>query len=447
MPADQSWQQAVDPDLVDRLLRRAEQPGLVRPRLAQAVLRRYLAMVAGLPLAELLHRRWEAGLEVPSAPLALVYARPAGWPAAAEEEAAGTRRPASAGPEAQPRPVVEARVAQPGQAPADLPGSSLQAGPDAAPTSGSAARPVAPRPAAGSPDATPAAALRRVLVPDRRSSASPGTPPTAAATPSRRSGGVGPAPAVPGSGGVGPAPAPSRSGGVGPAAAPSWPEHPSARPAVAAARTPAVRAAAPALPLVVPGSPLLGNAGARRGDPPTTAPARPLGPTTYLDPPPAGPPPRPLGPGQPSPSGNGPAVVTAWASPPPAHWDVGAPGAVPVVHEQITHAVRTSGSPAHRQQAFPLADATAAAAATRSAVEPVEPVRSVPATAGPARLRPVPAARGPVQPGRAAPDPAAPADAHRPAVSQVDIERIVDKVHRKLMHRLAIEGERRGMTR
>jgi hypothetical protein len=29
---------------------------------------------------------------------------------------------------------------------------------------------------------------------------------------------------------------------------------------------------------------------------------------------------------------------------------------------------------------------------------------------------------------------------------QVDIDQIVDKVHRRLMQRLAVEGERRGMT-
>jgi hypothetical protein len=49
--------------------------------------------------------------------------------------------------------------------------------------------------------------------------------------------------------------------------------------------------------------------------------------------------------------------------------------------------------------------------------------------------------------------PAAPAAAVRPAEpagvspARIDIERIVDKVHRRLMHRLVVEGERRGMTR
>ena len=120
---------------------------------------------------------------------------------------------------------------------------------------------------------------------------------------------------------------------------------------------------------------------------------------------------------------------------------------VPVVREQITAAFHNSLSAAHWQRTLPLADATAAATAAASR-SPVEPVRSVAATGETPRSRSVPAARGPAQPRPAVPEPAGdPVDRSRPAAFQVDIERIVDKVHRKLMHRLAIEGERRGMTR
>jgi hypothetical protein len=51
-----------------------------------------------------------------------------------------------------------------------------------------------------------------------------------------------------------------------------------------------------------------------------------------------------------------------------------------------------------------------------------------------------------MRPSRAEPSARA-AEPAGPAAFQVDIERIVDQVHRRLVHRLAIEGERRGMTR
>jgi hypothetical protein len=56
----------------------------------------------------------------------------------------------------------------------------------------------------------------------------------------------------------------------------------------------------------------------------------------------------------------------------------------------------------------------------------------------------------PATPGPAAPGPAGRAGhqaRRQPALAPVEVDRIVDKVQRKLLHRLAVEAERRGTPR
>jgi hypothetical protein len=126
------------------------------------------------------------------------------------------------------------------------------------------------------------------------------------------------------------------------------------------------------------------------------------------------------------------------------------PGAVPVprpVVRERTGPERSAGShlhAAHQRAPMPLAS---------------------PPAPGPARTTPDgpagPGPQGPARPAALAPQPAAVAgrsitptlgrrggrggaEARPGAVAAVDIDRIVDQVHRRFVRRLAVEGERRG---
>jgi hypothetical protein len=433
-PAGQAWQQALDPELVDRLWQRVERPGIVHLRLTEAVLRRYRGMTAGVPLAELLLRRWEAGLEAPTAPLALVYARPSAFPVAGDA-APGARRPQPTGPEAASTPVVPARLAQPDQQPPSLPGLPLQAGlplrarPEAAPTLGGGPLTTVPGPPTVAPRGDQGPVLppvqqrsARPVVTAARTAASPSTAPELPSGPARRTFGA-----------ADNAPTPTRLA-----------QAPPARGAVVVAGTASASDSSPASSsrrpdrhrhspgpagpaLVVPGSSFVGDAGAPRGAPLGNAPAMPT---------------VPAGPRHPR---NRPAVVPGWEHPLPASDRAGTP-AVPVVHELIIRdrVARTYLPAAHPPATLPLATAAEA----RPPVEPVQSVQPGAATGGTTRRPSVPAARGAVhmRPSRAESSGRA-AEAVGPVPAPIDIDRIVDKVHRRLMHRLAIEGERRGMTR
>src|SRR5437867_2129619 len=73
---DQTWRQSLDPKLLRRLWRPVEGPGLVSPKPARAILARHQAVAAGLPLADLLHRRAGPLPDMPGAQVPIVYAQP-----------------------------------------------------------------------------------------------------------------------------------------------------------------------------------------------------------------------------------------------------------------------------------------------------------------------------------------------------------------------------------
>jgi hypothetical protein len=106
-----------------------------------------------------------------------------------------------------------------------------------------------------------------------------------------------------------------------------------------------------------------------------------------------------------------------------------APATLPVVRERTVRAVATGGYPPAASRPLPLAAVVAGASGPRAAGAGV-------VTATPPRAAPAAAA----EPGRPRRD-VTPA----PAPAPVDIDRIVDRVHRQFVRRLAIEGERRGL--
>jgi hypothetical protein len=148
-----------------------------------------------------------------------------------------------------------------------------------------------------------------------------------------------------------------------------------------------------------------------------------------------------------------PAPVPGAGSAAPAPWPPAAPtgrvsdAGVPVVGERVVRAAPPT--------------LTWTPAAVQTAPEPGVPARrpAPPAPAAPASGAPTPhrlAAR-PAMPGDGAAAPSGPGAAvppgragharRQPALAPVEVDRIVNKVQRKLLHRLAIEAERRGTPR
>jgi hypothetical protein len=135
---------------------------------------------------------------------------------------------------------------------------------------------------------------------------------------------------------------------------------------------------------------------------------------------------------------------------------VGAP-ALPVVREHVVRAPGRNGvphgawaAPAGGPAPLPLAPAPAAHGPASVPAASMAPSAGPAVRQPPPPLRPgtraaagaVPAARGPeADPGRPEPRP------QRAVLAPVEIDRIADKVQRKLLHRLAIEDERRGTAR
>ena len=477
-PGD-SWRDALDVDLVGRLWRRAEQPGLFRPRLGAAILRRHLSMVAGVPLAERLHRRWEAELDGSAAVPELIYARASRPPFGS---AAGETARVSGGPEDLLRAAAAPGAAEPARLDGGRPGPSSRPGPEA-PAPAGPARSTAP-PArnaggegppevrevpvvAGSPSATSTAGS----VPD-----SSGRPPA----PGRRPASRGSSPVAPGRSARAAAGELLPATHVGDASAPGSVPQPAPVPTVPAAGTaPAVGAGSmAAAPRAGGGQPVADPAATRarypqpyRGTGPgsaaaayhrtaadlpaedperredrTATGAAPVngsprsGPHDAASPAvPAGGPAAARGRRDRARTATGPAPVSDWPPLIPAGGAAAAP-TVPVVHERTSGAFHTWQSPAQRRPAVALGDAAATAPGPAA-----EPVRSATATRPGTAPGPAAAAANPVHRRAAVPAPEAMVD-RRSSAPQVDIDQIVDKVHRRLMQRLAVEGERRGMT-
>jgi hypothetical protein len=415
-PAGEGWEQALDPRLLRRLWRRAERPGLSEPGLAAAILRRHRAMAAGLPLADALRERWAAGLDEAGAPsLALVYARPYWWTPPAAAGAGGNGRPR---PEPATRPVVRASAGREAHSASGIPGASGR-GPGGSPAGSGAGAPAVAA-AAAAVDAPPGTAKPAPgpAAPASRQRAAPPGPPgdrSAAAVPPR----VLPppraplpiAPAAP------PAPAGSDDGRPAP---PSRADRPADRPQgtmpVTMAAIAASFPAAPGLPLVVPSAAPLPDGGTVRVDGAGARPApfqpdhRGTGPAVV----------RPVVPVWPRHTGTAPAPFAAGAPRPPGT-PTGTAGS-PVVREQV---VRERVMPGY------LPGAAQHALAAPPAVGDVS----------------TPGAQPSVHMGASrAVRPVRPVEASPPALPpRIDIDGIVDTVQRRLMRRLAIEGERRGM--
>ncbi|HEY2960097.1 MAG TPA: hypothetical protein VGM21_18105 [Actinomycetota bacterium] len=436
-PPGQAWQDAQDPVLLGRLWRRAERPGLARPWQAQAMLARHRRMAGGLPLAELLQRRAEllADGHVPWAPI--VYARPATtgppWAPATPARATGSATPWDTGA---------------GRPPGGGHGGAVRA-PSRPVVRATAARAV-PRPQ-GWPPAAAGTTTRQA--PGGESQAERGRPAATAAVPGGPSGPGRPAPPLP-LGLRGLAVAAPGAGTPGTAAAPG-----------AGPPWPAAAAAPPGPPVVTPTAGA-GPAvpGGREAAPPP-GPARPVVEPARTARPPGGlvlvtvaaaPPPAPGG----VPPVRTPSSLPVVRPEPgrngqgdrPAPWQADAPTgragapALPVVGERAGRGRNGAwAAPAGVPAPLPLAPAPAAAGGPAGA--PAAPTalgagwQPPPGPGTPAAA--VPAARGSEADrggGRASRRQAAP-------LAPVEIDRIADRVQRKLLHRLAIEGERRGAPR
>jgi hypothetical protein len=416
-PPGQAFQDALDPALLRRLRRRAERPGLVRPWQAQAMLARHRRMLGGLPLAELLLRRAEVLADERAAWAPIVYARPAGpgRPPATPAGTLGSSSPAAIGPGRPPRtdhldaaragtppgPVLRPTATRTAPRP---PGSPPA--PSRAPTaSDGAAQGVRRGPAAAAPS-TPIHPGRPdpQLPRGTRAEAVAASGPAAAARAGR------PEPPVV----ARPAPAPPaapRDRGGAPPPAPTWP---------------VVEPVRPARPPGAPGLVLVTAAATYQQAPPPggTPPGGTSSSLPVVQP----------APGRPVP----------WA--PAAQTRDGGRPALPVVSERVTRAAganRAWAAPAGVPASLPLAPAAGVPAKAPSAAPAVPPPPPPPVPGTRAAAGPVPAARG-AEDGRERGRGARP---QRVVLAPVEIDRVANKVQRKLLHRLAIEAERRGTSR
>jgi hypothetical protein len=427
---------ALDSALLRRLWRRVERPGLCRPGLARAVLERHRRMAGGLPLAELLQRRAELLTDEQAAWAPIVYPRLVAWSAGAPP---GPAAPAAA----QAGPVTRA-------------GAVAGVGPPP----GAAESPIAGagRPAVAPSNGAPAEARSLPVV---RATPAPAGPVTAiraseapAVVAARRLGGPEPAGAPPGSG-------PSASGPLTPSGASE------ALAVVAPAR--------PASPGTGPGSQPLSavRPAAPAGGPEDRLPVSPSTPRPAPERASSPPGPRPLGGGSPGgaprrglstpdaetrarPAGGQggatlplplvrPAAVPGPGGAAPAPWpSVAATGrdsgpALPVVGERVVRAAPPA-----------LTWTPAAVPAAPESGMPGRPAPVAPASGAPTPHRPAMNGNGvaaPSGPGAAGPAGRAGRARRQPALAPVEVDRIVNKVQRKLLHRMAIEAERRGTPR
>lgn len=121
--------QSVDPALVRRLWRPVERPGVIDPGPARAMLARHQRMVAGLPLAELVARHIGAISDLDGATVPIVYALPSQPPPLPTSRPSDAQfNVAGSGPIVSARPAQQsARLSQPPPGPAQS--ASMQAAP------------------------------------------------------------------------------------------------------------------------------------------------------------------------------------------------------------------------------------------------------------------------------------------------------------------------------
>jgi hypothetical protein len=452
------WQDAVDARLIARLMRPIERPGLVKIEQAHAIVARIEGMLSSPPLAQNLERRWRAVFADQADQPPIVYARPRGL-AVVVGQLAAQDRPALAPQEAGDR--FGAAPSRHGQDAAD--GSAAQ------PSFGASepltiARPVPPP---GPVPEIDIAAPRAVpVVPP----AAPGATPPESITLALAPGAMPPAgsaePLTPASGAT-PHAAPHLVGTV-PAAAPpattlvqrsalASPAPTPALPRVVAARR-ATSSPLQARPAQVPQPPSLASraqlhlAVAPAGEMAQTARATPLAWQADLR------------------------LVQVAAAPAAPEWPIVRPrvGLARVARPHSGVAGSAAGAPdemgAPRDEAPPIVVREQPRAAPQPGRQPLPLAGAAPADRQRTYQRATAAAVAPRAAARPAPQPDAalaiarqlapavppgdppqlvePAAAAGPARrAEVDIEAIVDKVERRFMRRLAIEGERRGGAR
>ncbi|WP_327343100.1 hypothetical protein [Streptomyces europaeiscabiei] len=429
-----------DPTLVHRLSRRGLRPGVTDPGQARAVLTRHGDMTSGLPLTELASRYVDpvphAGATAP-----IVYARqgPSGPPAAGAHMAdRGAPAPAKAPPVAR----AHRATAADGLAMSARPTARSGADPAGPGTGGPTARPTA------SPSLASASATGMPMI-QRKVAAPPAAP---ASAPSRARSGPPLASRVPG----GPGPAatasadrPGRSVQPKPLAQAHGPVM-AYRPS-APRRGPGTQVEpAPATPPALDGTASTGtdSAGTHSS---TSAPAVPSGRVLPVATPHAATSVAPA------------AVPTVVAHPAPSSYP-GPPGAASLAAPaEVVSARRPRPEPV---SALPLAGNTAA---------PAPHHRPSPGTAAGWQATGAPATGGPPRPvvqGRTHAVPpghdasegvrgaeagaghppradrgTSPSQSPRPQAPPVDVAHITDQVHQRIVRRLAVEAERRGVRR
>ncbi len=426
-PPDQAATGALRAELLPRLHRRTERPGLARPWQGHAILERHRRMVSRQPLAELLQRRTELLADASPAWVPIVYARPAVPLPARAAPGSGPARTA-AGPTAASREGAPSRPVALATATRTGPGAATATAGPAPNPDGTATSPQRP-PALPAPPHAPVRAgphaawfvkERLAGVTVASSAAREARPPAARpAAPEQPLAATRIAPAGTASPGELTAPMP---GPRGPAAESAWAALPRVRPAPApgpmlAAAAPHPRPSSAQLP-----QPWVTAGGMTSYLPVLTTADRPV-----------------PGAARPVPQAADPRAGRAGAS------------ALPVVHERVAPVPGPAGTarpvPAGGRASLPLARATSGREPAGVPAGPVTPgggrsPRRPPLGRDTRAAPAVPAARGP----------GADRDRPRPGRSRVvlapaEIDRIADKVQRKLTRRLAIEDERRGLAR
>ena len=432
----------VDPMLMRRLWRPVSRPGVIDLRFGPSLVERHTGLTTAVPLAERLLRRVPAvddlghgdlplvTVPVPARPAAVEIAPPpvAGLPAAVIQRKAATLAPRTAARPAAAPPgpgVPPVRPAEPAPATAGslAPDAPLPVAPRAGPpTPGSSPAPLPVYPA-------PPNALPPIVAPAPPPTATPGAPATrpTAADPQPAATGAPPASPLPASP-LAASPLPASPLPASPPALPlaalPLPASPPALPLVSTAPTPAPEVTDSAPPTT-------------RSQPPTelaTAPALALGAQPLLIVAAAprnggGPPPARTTPGR-SGSGGGPGSAAAGlplVTPATPAGD----GANPTRSDPLLTAPSpTSGWASAPPRELVLAPAGGrppqAAAAVNHAAEPALPHRAATTGAIPTR-----------RPGAQAPP--------RTPAPPIDVDAIVDTVHRRFLGRLAVEAERRAV--
>ncbi|MCX4910495.1 MULTISPECIES: hypothetical protein [Streptomyces] len=426
------------PTLVRRLSRRALRPGVTDPGQARAALTRHGDMTAGLPLAGLAARYVDPVPQHAGSTEPIVYARPA-WsepsgPSATGADAVGPGASVSAGS----TPVVSARPATaPGEGPMASARPAVRTGADVGNAGDAVRNPARPgtggSPMRSSSPSVSSPSVRGTPTIQRKVAAPPASP---ARPPARAGSGPSPTLRVPG-------PLAKRGGPGAPGPTPADPSGPTARAKPPVQGHGPVMAYLPSAKGRGPGAPVASRLATPSAHPGKDSEASVSASTTA------------------------PAVRPRPADDP--HRVPHAPTAVPTV---VAHRAPVSYS------GPPGAEPLVAPAEVVSARQPqAQPVRTLSlATAGTTphdRLSPGTAAGAPPRPVVQGPAHAVPpghngsggfqdfqgSEGHtpradhgtsqppRPEAPQVDVAHITDQVHQRIVRRLAVEAERRGVRR